>query len=51
MEDLIRNQVKKCVLEGENNWFSEIDERYFEEPIVQFASADDPLFKEYKKII
>jgi epoxyqueuosine reductase QueG len=51
VEDLIRNQVKKYVVEGENNWLSEIDGRCFEEPIVQFASADDPLFKEYKKII
>ncbi len=51
MEDLIRDQVKKYVLEGENNWFSEIDDHWFDEPIVQFASADDPLFKEYKEII
>lgn len=51
MEELVRNQVKKYVAEGENNWISEIGERCFEEPIVQFASAEDPLFKEYKKII
>lgn len=43
--------MRKYVLEGENNWFSEIEDHWFDEPIVQFASADDPLFKEYKEII
>jgi len=48
VEDLIRSQIRKYVLAGENNWFPEIHDRWFDEPIVQFASADDPLFKEYK---
>ena len=51
MEDLIRSQIRKYVLEGENNWFPEIHDRWFDEPIVQFASADDPLFEEYKEKI
>lgn len=51
METLIKSQIKKYVLENRNNWFAEINDRWFDEPIINFASADDPLFEEYKKII
>jgi len=51
VKDFIKNEIEKYVIEGENNWFSEIDGHWFEKPLVQFASAEDPLFKEYKKII
>lgn len=32
-------------------WLEEINDHYYDEPIIKFASADDPLFEEYKKII
>lgn len=37
--------------ESKDNWFEEIDDHYYDEPIIIFASADDPLFEDYKKII
>jgi epoxyqueuosine reductase len=51
MKNLIKSEIKKYVLESKNNWFEEISDHYFDEPIIKFASADDPLFKEYKEII
>lgn len=51
MKDLIRNKVKKYVLENKENWNSESNDRIYDEPIIKFASAEDPLFKEYKSII
>ena len=51
MKDLIKNEIKKYVLQSKGNWFEEIDDHYYDEPIVNFASADDYLFEEYKKII
>lgn len=51
MKDLIRNKVKKYVLENKENWNSETNDRIYDEPIIKFASAEDPLFKEYKSII
>lgn len=51
MKDLIRNEIKKYVLESKENWLEEIQDRYYDEPIVKFASSEDPLFEEYKKII
>ncbi|MDR3597660.1 MAG: (Fe-S)-binding protein [Clostridium sp.] len=51
MKDLIRNKVKKYLLENKENWNSETNDRIYDEPIIKFASAEDPLFKEYKSII
>jgi epoxyqueuosine reductase len=51
MKDLIKSEIKKYVLDCKNNWFDEINDRWFDEPIIKFASADDSLFEEYKKII
>jgi epoxyqueuosine reductase len=48
MKDLIKSEIKKYVLDCKNNWFND---RWFDEPIIKFASADDSLFEEYKKII
>ena len=39
------------MLESKSNWSEEINDHWFDEPIIKFASADDPLFEEYKKII
>ena len=51
MKKLLKNMIKEYVLESKSNWFEEINDHYYGEPIVQFASPDDPLFEEYKKII
>ncbi|MBB6214327.1 ferredoxin [Anaerosolibacter carboniphilus] len=51
MKDLIKNEMIRYVLESKENWLEEINDRYYDEPIIKFASADDPLFEEYKKII
>lgn len=51
MKELIRSEIKKFVLESKDNWLEEIKDCYFDEPIVKFASADDPLFEDYKSII
>lgn len=51
MKDLIRDEIKKFMLESKANWFEEINDHYYDEPIVKFASVDDPLFEEYKTVI
>jgi len=51
MKELIKAAIKKYVLESTDNWFPEINDHYYDEPIIKFASADDPLFVEYKTII
>jgi ferredoxin len=51
MKELIKEEIKKFVLESKSNYSEAINDYWFEEPIVNFADADDPLFEEYKKII
>lgn len=51
MKDLIREEMTRYVLESKENWLDETNDRFYDEPIVKFASADDPLFEEYKTII
>jgi len=51
MKDLMKNEIIKYVLGSKDNWFEEINDHYYDEPIIKFASADDPLFEKYKKII
>ena len=51
MENLIKNEVKRYFRESKENWFEEINDNYFEEPVIKFASSEDPLFEEYKKVI
>jgi len=51
MRDLIKNEIIKYVSESKENWFEEIDDHYYDEPVIKFTSADEPLFAEYKKII
>lgn len=43
--------IKQFVKSSPYNVFEGIEGHYFEEPIVQFASADNPLFESYKEII
>lgn len=51
MKNFIENEIKKFVKESKENWLDEIEDHYYDEPIIGFASADDQLFEEYKKII
>lgn len=51
MKELLRTTVKRLVVEHESNWSETLAERYFDEPQVNFASADDPLFTDFKRII
>lgn len=51
MKDFIINELKQYVLESKENWLGLIEDRYYDEPAVKFASADDPIFLKYKKII
>ena len=51
MERVIRDEILRFVLESPDNRFPDSDKPYFEEPLIGFAAADDPLFKEFKKII
>lgn len=48
---IILNEIKQFVMNSSDNIFKEIDGHYFDEPIVQFASGDNPLFQKYKVII
>jgi len=51
MEQLIRDEIRRFVLESPDNRLPESDQSYFDEPLVGFAAADDPLFSQYKTII
>jgi epoxyqueuosine reductase len=44
MEQMIRNEIRRFVLESPGNRFLESGRSYFDEPLVGFAAADDPLF-------
>lgn len=43
----IRNFVQECLV----NRFPDSSEPYFEEPLIGFAAAGDPIFSQYKRII
>jgi len=51
MKDVIKNKIVNYVLSSKDNWNVETNDRIYDEPIVKFASADDPLFEKYKTII
>ncbi|GFZ31092.1 (Fe-S)-binding protein [Clostridium zeae] len=51
MKEVIKNKITNYILSSEDNWNIETDDRIFDEPIIKFASADDPLFEQYKTII
>jgi epoxyqueuosine reductase len=50
-EEYIRRAVTRFTLENPSNRRKVDGGYYFDAPVVGFASADDPLFKQYKKII
>ncbi|WP_027714292.1 epoxyqueuosine reductase [Desulfuromonas sp. TF] len=51
MEKAIREEIVRFVMTSPENLQEDGATPYFEEPLVGFAAADDPLFIEYKKII
>ena len=52
-EEFIEREIKRFVADSEENRFNMIDEDgpIFDEPLVGFATADDPIFEEYKKVV
>jgi epoxyqueuosine reductase len=50
-EKFLQEAIAKFVLESSSNHRKVDGARYFDSPLVGFASAHDPLFKQYKKII
>jgi epoxyqueuosine reductase len=51
MKDAVRDEIVRFARSSPENRHREGGERYFDEPLVGFASAADPLFAEYKRII
>jgi hypothetical protein len=50
-EKFVQQAIAKFVEESSSNQRRVDGGRYFDSPLVGFASANDPLFKQYKKII
>jgi len=51
MERTITGEIQRFVAENPGNRFPKGGGRYFDEPLVGYAAADDPLFADYKRII
>ncbi|MBT0652412.1 epoxyqueuosine reductase [Geomobilimonas luticola] len=51
MEERIGEEIRRFVAESQGNRFPDDSGPYFDEPLVGFAAAADPLFSDYKKII
>lgn len=51
MRQAIIDEICRFVREDRGNRFPESDQLYFDEPLVGFASSDDPLFLQYKAAI
>ncbi len=51
MDRTVTDEIRRFVNESPANRFPEGEGRYFDEPLVGYASADDPLFADYKRII
>jgi len=51
MGERIRSEIIRFVMESHLNRFPDSEDRYFDEPLVGFAAADDQLFTDYKTII
>jgi epoxyqueuosine reductase len=50
-ERMVREEIERFVRESPENRRKTAPDPYFDEPLVGFASARDPLFGEYKRII
>lgn len=51
MEKVIRDEITSFVQESPDNRFPDSDQPYFDEPLIGFAAADDPLFEEFRKAV
>jgi epoxyqueuosine reductase len=51
MKQTVCDEIRRFVLEAAGNRFPDSGERYFDEPLIGFAAATDPLFSAYKSII
>ncbi|MDG0056126.1 (Fe-S)-binding protein [Paenibacillus sp. P2(2022)] len=51
MKELIAAEMKAYVSEDKGNFCEELQSPYYEEPIIQFAEANDPLFEDYKRVV
>jgi epoxyqueuosine reductase QueG len=51
MKQAVSDEIRRFVRQEAGNRFSQTGEPYFDEPLVGFAAADDPLFTEYKSVI
>lgn len=51
--EFLKREIKRFAAESEANRFTMIgeDTPMFDEPVVAFASADDPIFEEYKEVV
>lgn len=51
-EKFLEEEIKRFVNESDANRLTMLDgSRIFDEPLVGFADADDPIFTEYKKVV
>lgn len=51
MRENIVAEMKTYVSEDKGNVCEELQSPYYEEPIIQFAAGNDPLFEEYKRVV
>lgn len=51
MKEVLQEEIHNFVTASPDNRFAGSDHPYFEEPLVGFAAADDPLFSDFKHII
>lgn len=51
MHSRIMDEISRFVREDAGNRFPEGNTPYFDDPLVAFAAASDPLFRQYKQII
>jgi len=51
MEEQLVDSIRDFVSESNYNRIDDPEFKYFDEPLVKFSTANDPLFQQYKKII
>ena len=51
MKGIVCDVISQFVRQDTGNRFQGSDERYFDDPLMGFAAADDPLFADYKSVI
>lgn len=51
MREMLCGEISRFVQECPDNRFPDGSEPYFEEPLIGFAAASDPIFSDYKRII